>query len=87
MKNETLISKDRRKFHAIEQTFEAYNEICNGNRPEWNPIRSVIITNDSKIGRPLRELKSDFVGIGRHEVLQSINKKIQFPRKKRRAKL
>ena len=26
--------------------------ICNGNRTEWNPIRSVIIRVINKIGRP-----------------------------------
>ena len=28
------------------------NNICNGNRTEWSPIRSVIIRVINKIGRP-----------------------------------
>ena len=53
--------------------------ISNGNRTEWNPIRSVIIRVINKIGRPrsgspiclITSMITDW--IGRHEVLLPIN--------------
>ena len=53
--------------------------ICNGNRTEWSPIRSVIIRVINKIGRPrsgspiclITSMITD--RIGRHEVLLPIN--------------
>ena len=53
--------------------------ICNGNRTEWSPIRSVIIRVINKIGRlrsgsPIRLITSMITDrIGRHEVLLPIN--------------
>ena len=56
--------------------------ICNGNRTEWSPIRSVIIRVINKIGRPrsgspiclITSMITD--RIGRHEVLLPINHNI-----------
>ena len=53
--------------------------ICNGNRTEWSPIRSVIIGVINKIGRPrsgspiclITSMITD--RIGQHEVLLPIN--------------
>jgi len=53
--------------------------ICNGNRTEWSPIRSVIIRVINKIGqphsgRPICVITSMITDrIGRHEVLLPIN--------------
>ena len=49
--------------------------ICNGNRTEWSPIRSVIIRVINKIrGRPICLITSMITDrIGRHEVLLPIN--------------
>ena len=57
-------------------------QICNGNRTEWSPIRSVIIRVINKIGRPrsgspiclITSMITD--RIGRHEVLLPINHNI-----------
>ena len=54
-------------------------KICNGNRTEWSPIRSVIIRVINKIGRPrsgspiclITSMITD--RIGRHELLLPIN--------------
>ena len=53
--------------------------ICNGNRTEWSPIRSLIIRVINKIGRPrsgspiclITSMITD--RIGRHDVLLPIN--------------
>ena len=53
--------------------------VCNGNRTEWSPIRSVIIRVINKIGRPrsgspiclITSMITD--RIGRHDVLLPIN--------------
>ena len=48
--------------------------ICNGNRTEWSPIRSVIIRVINKIGRPRSGSPSMIADrIGRHEVLLPID--------------
>ena len=54
--------------------------ICNGNRTEWKPIRSVIIPVIGKIGRPRSGCPICLITsmviterIGRHEVLLPIN--------------
>ena len=53
--------------------------ICNGNRAEWSPIRSVIIRVINKIrrprsGSPICLIKSMITDrIGQHEVLLPIN--------------
>ena len=53
--------------------------ICNGNRTEWSPIRSVIIRVINKIGRPRSGSPICLITsmirdrIGRHEVLLSVN--------------
>ena len=64
-------------------TLQHYKEfilfICNGNRTEWSPIRSVIIRVINKIGRPrsgspiclITSTTTDW--IGRHEVQLPIN--------------
>ena len=41
--------------------------ICNGNRTEWSPIRSVIIRVINKIGRPRTRMITDRIGL--HSVL------------------
>ena len=56
-----------------------FDKICNGNRTEWSPIRSVIKRVINKIGRPrsgspiclITSMITD--RIGRHEVLLPIN--------------
>ena len=61
------------------QAKEGWCIICNGNRTEWSPIRSVIIRVINKIGRPrsgspiclITSMITD--RIGRHEVLLPIN--------------
>ena len=56
--------------------------ICNGNRTEWSPIRSVIIrviTAQRGSDLFIKSMITD--RIGRHEVLSSINHKITISEK------
>ena len=66
----------------IQLTFHNHTKselICNGNRTEWSPIRSVIIRVINKIGRlrsgsPICLITSMITDrIGRHKVLLPIN--------------
>ena len=55
----------------------SYILINNGNKTRWSPIRSVIIQEINKIGRPspifLSQLSMITDRIGRHQVLLTIN--------------
>ena len=63
----------------VQNGIFSYQSICNGNRTEWSPIRSVIIRVIHKIGRtssgsPICFNTSMITDrIGRHEVLLPIN--------------
>ena len=68
------------KASALSTTFiTIFAIVCNGNRTEWSPIRSVIIRVIKQIGRPrsgspiclITSMITD--RIGRHEVLLPIN--------------
>ena len=65
------------RFPEVERI--VYAMICNGNRTEWSPIRSVIIRVINKIGRPRSRSQICLITsmitdrIGRHEVLLPIN--------------
>ena len=69
-------------FHVKAKLTWSFVAVCNGNRTEWSPLRSVIIRVINKIGRPcsgspiclITSMITD--RIGRHEVLLPINHNI-----------
>ena len=71
--------KEPKQLHIQLQKYNMGHILCNGNRTEWSPIRSVIIRVINKIGRPhsgspiclITSMITDW--IGRHEVLLPIN--------------
>ena len=80
--SEIILVISNRTCAARSFDFEITHMICNGNRTEWSPIRSVIIRVINKIGRPrsgspiclITSMITD--RIGRHEVLLPINHNI-----------
>ena len=50
--SEIILVISNRTRAARSFDFEITSMICNGNRTEWSPIRSVIIRVINKIGRP-----------------------------------
>ena len=75
----TIRLPDTERFFGNRKAEITKESISNGNRTEWNPIRSVIILVIKQIGLPLRgrpillitRMSTD--RIGRHEVLLPIN--------------
>ena len=81
-----ILSDQEKNFRYEDRAFDMYQPhqfslyiICNGNRTEWSPIRSVIIRVINKIGRPrsgspiclITIMITDQIGL--HEVLLPIN--------------
>ena len=91
---EIILVISNRTRTACSFDFEITRMICNGNRTEWSPIRSVIIrvitkSDDRAAGVRFVYHEYDYsmitsmIWIGRHEVLLSINhKNFNFREKK-----
>ena len=74
-----LVHKIPKAYMILPIIHGSLHNICNGNRTEWSPIRSVIIRVINKIGRPRSGSPICLITsmitnrIGRHEVLLPIN--------------
>ena len=80
----TRMSDGLRWIDSSRSTESLRTTICNGNRTEWNPVRSVIIRVMTKSDDPAMVFITSMITdrFGRPEILLPINhKKLQFPRK------